>query len=55
MLEGALWLFDDLIVLVTAVLIVSIFLQLREMRRLQKKVNELTYRVSELKMLIMTS
>ena len=45
---------DPIIVLVAAVLIVTIFLQLRETRLLRKKVNDLTYQVSELKMLIRT-
>ncbi|MFG3595543.1 hypothetical protein ACFXS9_26925 [Bradyrhizobium sp. RDI18] len=54
--DAAVRLFDDPItVFVVAVLIVSIFLQIRETRRLRKRMNELTYEVSELKMLIMTS
>ena len=45
---------DPIIVLVAAVLIVMIFLQLRETRLLHKKVNDLTYQMSELKVLIKT-
>ncbi len=45
---------DSIIVLVAAVLIVTIFLQLRETRLLHRKVNDLTYQVSELKVLIKT-
>ena len=55
MIQSAAWLFHDPInVSVAAVLIATIFLQLREIRRLHKQMNELMYRVSELKMLIST-
>jgi hypothetical protein len=45
---------DPIAVLVAAVLIGTVFLQLRETRLLRKKVNDLTYQVSELKMLVRT-
>ncbi len=55
MFQSAAWSFDDpIIVFVAAVLIVSIFLMLSEIRRLHKKMNGLTYQMSELKMLIRT-
>jgi hypothetical protein len=55
MLEGVLSLFDNPIAdLVTAGILVSIFLHHREMRVLQKRMDELSFQVSDLKILIAT-
>ena len=55
MLVGVLWLFDDPIAdLVTVGILVSIVLHHREMRVLQKRMDELSFQVSDLKILIAT-
>jgi hypothetical protein len=55
MLEGVLSLFDDPIAdLVTVGILVSIFLHNQEMRVLQKRMDKLSFQVSDLKILIAT-
>jgi hypothetical protein len=55
MWNGIVWLFDDPIAdLVTAGILVSVVLHHREMRLLQQRMNELSFQVSELKILIKT-
>ena len=55
MLQGLLWLFDDPFsdLLLAGVFILTA-LQHRQMRLMQQRTNQLTFQVSELKMLIMT-
>ena len=55
MLQGLLWLFDDPFsdLLLAGVFILAA-LQHRQMRLMQQRTNQLTFQVSELKMLIMT-
>ena len=55
MLHDLLWLFDDPFsdLLLAGVLILTV-LQHRQMRLMQQRTNQLTFQVSELKMLIMT-
>jgi hypothetical protein len=55
MLQGILWLFDDPFSdLLLVGILVSVVLHFREMKLLQKRTNDLTLQVSELKMLIRT-
>jgi hypothetical protein len=55
MLVGVLSLFDDPIAdLVTVGILVSIFLHHREMRVLQKRMDELSFQASDLKILVAT-
>ena len=55
MLHDLLWLFDDPFsdLLLAGVFILAV-LQHRQMRLMQQRTNQLTFQVSELKMLIMT-
>ena len=55
MLQGILWLFDDPFSdLLLAGIFVFAALHHRQMSRLQQRTNQLSFQVSELKMLIMT-
>ena len=55
MWNAIVWLFDDPIAdLVTVGIFVSVVLHHREMRLLQQRMNELSFQVSELKILIKT-
>ena len=56
MLQGLLWLFDDPFSdLLLAGVIILAALQHRQMRLMQQRTNQLSFQVSELKMLLMTT